>query len=125
MITRMTALHKPLALTRGNLMQTTSGELSDGQTAPAWDPWAPTDLDVNSDESEFETDKPGSLISGPEDPRYFDLKFFPEPKQGQHWTDARREQVAAVEARVRQCHIKDNSRRAAPRQGGRLRRSLG
>ena len=63
-------------------MQTTSGELSDGHTAAPSDQWGPTDLDVNSDESEFETDKPGGLISGPEDPRYFDLKHFPEFKTG-------------------------------------------
>ena len=80
-------------------MQTTSGELSDGHTAPAWDPWAPTDLDVNSDEFEFEADKSESLISGPEDPRYFDLRYFAAPFGEQNWFDARIAQVKAIEAR--------------------------
>jgi hypothetical protein len=38
------------------------------------------------------------LISGPEDPRYFDPRYFSESKKGQHWTDARREQLAAKRA---------------------------
>jgi alpha-beta hydrolase superfamily lysophospholipase len=74
----------------------------------------------------YKPKKINRLISGPDDPRYFDLSRFPVPKPGQHWTDARREQLAAFQARVRQCHIKDNSPRTncrviAPhliRQGG-------
>lgn len=40
------------------------------------------------------------VVSGPEDPRYFDLAYFPQALPGQNWIDARREQIAAIEARV-------------------------
>ena len=40
------------------------------------------------------------VVSGPEDPRYFDLAYFPEARPGQNWVDARREQIAAIEARL-------------------------
>ena len=40
------------------------------------------------------------VVSGPEDPRYFDLTYFPEARTGQNWIDARLEQTSAIEARV-------------------------
>lgn len=60
-------------------------------------------------------------LSGPEDPRYLDLNYFPEPKQGQNGVIARFEQVAAVKGRLRQYHIKDNSRTAVPVRGAQRR----
>ena len=33
------------------------------------------------------------------DPRFRDLRYFPTPAEGQHWTAARFEQIAAIEAR--------------------------
>ena len=80
-------------------MRTISGELSNGDAAAPSEQWAPTELDVNSDETEFEADKSESLISGPEDPRYFDFRYFAAPFGEQNWFDARIAQVKAIEAR--------------------------
>lgn len=40
------------------------------------------------------------VVSGPEDPRYFELRNFPKARPGQSWIDARKEQVAAIDARA-------------------------
>jgi hypothetical protein len=41
---------------------------------------------------------PSRPTVGKDDPRYFDLNWFPTPDPGQHWTEARKEQIAAISA---------------------------
>jgi hypothetical protein len=56
---------------------------------------------------------PGAPQSGwvdRDDPRYFDARFFAAPEPGQHWADARIEQLAAIKSRERETiTISDNS----------------
>ena len=53
-----------------------------------------------------------------DDPRYFDLRYFPKPEEGQTWFQAREEQVAATKVRKREIKrgtitMSDSSRRSA------------
>jgi hypothetical protein len=43
--------------------------------------------------------RPSKPTVAKDDPRYFDLRWFPTPAPEEHWTDARRAQITAIKAR--------------------------
>jgi hypothetical protein len=62
-----------------------------------------------------------------EDPRYYDLRWFPTPDQGQTWVQARFEQIEAIEARkaeARRSNKRQIQQQTVPRPHASLRQAF-